>query len=265
MEQLDLQRAQQTHNPAKLLVWLQNQLRTQSDRLWNRNILLEHEIQERQEAEQALRQAQSQSEELLLNILPAPIAERLKNGGETLAERYENTTILFADIVDFTPFSAQMTPVCLMETLNEIFSCFDRLVEEYGLEKIKTIGDAYMVAGGVPIPRSDHAEAVMELAIAMRREIRRFKYSSGKPLRLRIGMNTGTVVAGVIGIRKFSYDLWGDAVNVASRMESQGLPGRIQVTEATYHHLCHRYNFEEWMVNIKGKGPMNTYFLVDRK
>ncbi|MEY2979143.1 MAG: hypothetical protein RLZZ435_3282 [Cyanobacteriota bacterium] len=264
-DDLDRQRILQSNSHIQLLLALQGQLRAQSERLWAKNILLEHEVSEREEVEQALRAAHAQSDRLLLNILPAPIADRLKSGQGSLADRYEEATILFADIVDFTPFSSQLPPLDLMGVLNEIFSCFDRLVESFGLEKIKTIGDAYMVVGGVPLYRADHAEAVMELAIAMRREIRKFKQHSGKPLRLRIGINTGAVVAGVIGIHKFSYDLWGDAVNVASRMESQGLPGRIQVTENTYHHVRHLYNFEEWVVNIKGKGQMTTYFLVSRK
>ncbi|MGA1409807.1 MAG: adenylate/guanylate cyclase domain-containing protein [Prochlorotrichaceae cyanobacterium] len=264
-EDLDHQHILNSNSHIQLLLALQGQLRSQSERLWAKNILLEHEVNEREEVEQALRVAHAQSDRLLLNILPAPIAERLKSGHGSLADRYEEATILFADIVDFTPFSSQLAPLDLMQVLNEIFSCFDRLVESFGLEKIKTIGDAYMVVGGVPLYRADHAEAVMELAIAMRREIRKFKQPSGKPLRLRIGINTGAVVAGVIGIHKFSYDLWGDAVNVASRMESQGLPGRIQVTENTYHHVRHLYNFEEWLVNIKGKGQMTTYFLVSRK
>ncbi len=255
----------QSNNHLKLLLALQSQLRAQSERLWAKNILLEHEVQERQTIENALREAHAQSDRLLRNILPDPIADRLKGGEGCLADRYEEATILFADIVDFTPFSSQLSPLELMEILNQIFSSFDRLVEHFGLEKIKTIGDAYMVAGGVPVYRPDHAEVIMELAIAMRREIRKFKHQSGQPLRLRIGINTGAVVAGVIGIRKFSYDLWGDAVNIASRMESQGLPGRIQVTTHTYQRLAHLYNFEEWVVNVKGKGQMTNYFLIDRK
>jgi class 3 adenylate cyclase/DNA-binding NarL/FixJ family response regulator len=265
LEDLDRQRILQSNSHLKLMLTLQGQLRAQSERLWAKNILLEHEVKERQSVENALREAHAQADRLLRNILPGPIADRLKSGEGSLADRYEEATILFADIVDFTPFSSQLSPLELMEILNQIFSSFDQLVESFGLEKIKTIGDAYMVAGGVPLYRPDHAEVIMELAIAMRREIRKFKHQSGQPLRLRIGINTGAVVAGIIGIRKFSYDLWGDAVNVASRMESQGLPGRIQVTANTYQRLAHLYNFEEWVVNIKGKGHMTTYFLIDRK
>jgi class 3 adenylate cyclase len=146
-------------------------------------------------------------------------------------------TILFADIVDFTDLSTKVSPNQLVSMLNEIFSCFDMLADQFGLEKIKTIGDAYMVVGGLPTPRDDHAEAIAEMALAMQREIAAFKRDDGKPFRLRIGINTGPVVAGVIGIRKFIYDLWGDAVNIASRMESHGIAGGIQVTSATYERV----------------------------
>jgi len=265
-EQLEEQRLQESGRKVTLLLSLQQKLRIQSERLQAKNMLLQHEIAERREIEVALRETQARSDSLLLNILPASIADRLKQGESTLADRYEEATILFADIVDFTPLATHLSPMELMEILNQIFSTFDRLVDEFQLEKIKTIGDAYMVAAGVPIPRSDHAEAVMEMAIAMRKSIRKFRRECGKPLQLRIGINTGAVVAGVIGLKKFTYDLWGDAVNIASRMESQGLPGRIQVTESTYNQLKNRYNFEEWgVVNIKGKGKMTTYFFIDRK
>ena len=266
LDEVEKQRGQQSGGQTSLLLSLQRRLRIQSEQLQAKNLLLQHEILERRQIEIALREAQEKSDGLLLNILPTPIADRLKQGEQTLADRYEDATILFADIVDFTPFSNQLSPLNLMEVLNEIFSTFDRLADQFQVEKIKTIGDAYMVAGGVPLYRPDHVESVMEMAIAMRKAIRKFKQASGRPLQLRIGINTGAVVAGVIGLKKFSYDLWGDAVNVASRMESQGIPGRIQVTKSTYDRLCHRYNFEEWgVVNIKGKGKMNTYFFVDRK
>jgi class 3 adenylate cyclase/CheY-like chemotaxis protein len=259
-------RADPATSTMPLLASLQKRLREQSTHLQSQNDRLQREILERQQVEIALREEQEKSEQLLLNVLPATVAQKLKQGEEHCAERFEEATILFADIVNFTPFSAELPPLELVNLLNEIFSAFDRLAQSLGLEKIKTIGDAYMVAGGVPSPCANHAEAVMEMAIAMRQEIRQFKQPDLKPLRLRIGINTGTVVAGVIGLRKFSYDLWGDAVNVASRMESQGLPGRIQVTEATYRLLAHRYEFEQWgKVNIKGKGEMITYLLVGRK
>ncbi|MGC1244923.1 MAG: adenylate/guanylate cyclase domain-containing protein, partial [Spirulinaceae cyanobacterium] len=215
---------------------------------------------------EALREEQARSERLLLNILPKTIAEQLKHYEGSLAERFDEATVLFADIVEFTPISADVAPLELVSTLNQIFSCFDQLAEELGLEKIKTIGDAYMVAGGLPVPRADHVEAIADIALAMQKEIGRFKQENGKPFRLRIGINTGPVVAGVIGIKKFIYDLWGDTVNVASRMESQGAEGEIQVTEATYKRLQENYLFiHRGKVNIKGKGDMKTYWLKGRK
>jgi class 3 adenylate cyclase/ActR/RegA family two-component response regulator len=256
----------QTRGNTPLLASLQRQLHQQAEMLKEKNRQLQQEIREREHAQKALKIEQEKSDQLLLNVLPRTIVNRLKQDPGVLAERFDEVTILFADIVDFTPLSAQLTPLELVQLLNQIFSTFDQLAEQYGLEKIKTIGDAYMVAGGVPVPRPDHAEAVMEMAIAMRREIKKFAQAAGQPIRLRIGINTGAVVAGVIGISKFSYDLWGDAVNTASRMESQGLAGKIQVTEAIYHRLCDRYLFEKWgTIVIKGKGKMTTYLFVSRK
>ncbi len=256
----------QTKGATPLLASLQKQLHQQSQMLQAKNWQLQQEICERQQAQEDLKVEQEKSEQLLLNVLPRAIANRLKQEQGVLAERFDEVTILFADIVDFTPLSARLTPLALVQLLNQIFSTFDRLAEQYGLEKIKTIGDAYMVAGGVPVARNDHAVAVMEMAIAMRREVKQFVQDDGRPIQLRIGINTGTVIAGVIGVSKFSYDLWGDAVNIASRMESQGLPGRIQVTEATYQRLCDRYAFENWgAITIKGKGKMTTYLLIGRK
>jgi class 3 adenylate cyclase/FixJ family two-component response regulator len=256
----------QNRGNTPLLASLQKQLHRQAEMLKEKNQQLQQEIRERQQMQEALKAEQEKSDQLLLNVLPRAIVDRLKQDQGVLAERFDEVTILFADIVDFTPLSAQLTPLELVQLLNQIFSTFDQLAEQFGLEKIKTIGDAYMVAGGVPIPRPDHAEAVMEMAIAMRREIKQFAQAAGQPIRLRIGINTGTVVAGVIGISKFSYDLWGDAVNTASRMESQGLAGKIQVTEAIYHRLCDRYVFEKWgTIHVKGKGKMTTYLFVSRK
>jgi adenylate cyclase len=255
------------HNnrPIPLLVELQKRMRKQATILQENLLRLAQEVEDRRQAEAALRQEQERSEKLLLNILPHAIVQRLKEREGSIAEGFEQATVLFADLVDFTPLSARMAPMELVDLLNQIFSTFDRCVEELGLEKIKTIGDAYMVVGGVPIPRPDHAEAVMELAIAMRKTVRQFRQQTGHPLRIRIGINTGPVVAGVIGIKKFSYDLWGDAVNVASRMESQGLPGRIQLSESTYQLLQDRYEFERWSnLNVKGKGRMTTYLYVRR-
>jgi adenylate cyclase len=203
------------------------------------------------------------SEQLLLNVLPAPIAERLKRGQTTIADSFDEITVLFADIVEFTPLSARQSPSELVRRLGAIFSAFDRLAEKHGLEKIKTIGDAYMVVGGLPEPRPDHAEAVAAMALDMLQETSRLRSPDGQPCRIRIGINTGPVVAGVIGTRKFSYDLWGDTVNVASRLESHGVPGQIHVSEATYRRLRERYDFSPpQQTEIKGRGTLTTYFLT---
>ncbi len=224
---------------------------------------LEHRVEERTEA---LREQQENSEKLLLNILPEAIAKRLKQGDITIADSFAEATVLFADIVGFTQLSSTIDPEAVVELLNQIFSTFDQLAETYKLEKIKTIGDAYMVVGGVPNPRPDHIEAVAEMALAMQEVISQFQTSTGEVFRLRIGIHTGPVVAGVIGIKKFIYDLWGDTVNIASRMESQGQKDRIQVTETIYHHLKEQYDFEcRGTVFVKGKGNMTTYFITGRK
>ena len=211
---------------------------------------------------QAFRREHARSEGLLLNILPGPIAERLKQGQEVIADRFSEVTILFADIVDFTKLSARVTPEELVRMLNAVFSAFDRLSDRHGLEKIKTIGDAYMVVGGLPEPRPDHAEAVAEMALDMQSEMGRLGAELGKPIGLRIGIDTGPVVAGVIGTRKFAYDLWGDAVNTASRMESQGVANGIQLTEGAYRQLNDTYICEaRGVVDVKGKGDLPTYLL----
>jgi class 3 adenylate cyclase len=206
--------------------------------------------------------ARATADNLLLNILPRSIADRLKSGQETIADRFDGVTVLFADIVDFTTMSAEADPVEVVNKLNEIFSDFDDLAAKHGLEKIKTIGDAYMVAGGLPEPRSDHVEAVTAFAVDMLAAIRRHRSWNGDPIQLRIGINTGPIVAGVIGRQKFIYDLWGDAVNTASRMEANGLQDVIQVTAAVRDRLAGRYEFEErGPIIIKGKGEMMTYLL----
>jgi len=213
----------------------------------------------------ALEIEQHKSEQLLLNVLPAPIAERLKESSNTIADSFSSVSVLFADIVDFTTFSADVSPIDLVEILNDIFSTFDMLAERHGLEKIKTVGDAYMVVGGLPTPRSDHAEAVAEMALDIREAIQRYEFKDGDPFQMRIGINSGPVVAGVIGTKKFIYDLWGDTVNIASRMETQGQPGRIQITRPTRDLLESRYSFEpRGTIHVKGKGNMQTYWLVDR-
>lgn len=224
------------------------------------------DITKRKIWEEALRYQQECTEELLLNILPAPIAQRLKLAESTIADSFSDVTVLFADLVNFTEFSAQIPAPKLVKLLNKIFSKFDLLAEKHGLEKIKTIGDAYMVVGGLPTAKPDHAEAIAEMALDMQREIARFKGHDGEPFRLRIGIHTGSVVAGVIGTKKFAYDLWGDTVNIASRMESHGVAGRIQVTAATYERLKDKYLFEQrGATSIKGKGEMFTYWLIKRK
>ncbi|HEY9811340.1 MAG TPA: adenylate/guanylate cyclase domain-containing protein [Halomicronema sp.] len=241
-------------------------LEKQTKQLEEKNALLETEITERSRIELALRGAQEQSERLLLNILPAPIAENLKKGQGTLAERFESATVLFADLVNFTSLASRISPLELVSLLNEIFSKFDNLTEKYNLEKIKTIGDAYMVAGGLPIPREDHAEAIANMALDIQEIINHFKTDQGEIFQIRIGIHTGPVVAGVIGTKKFIYDLWGDTVNVASRMESQGKPGFIQVTAAIQKQLKNKYIFEErGMLDVKGKGEMITYWLKAKK
>jgi adenylate cyclase len=210
--------------------------------------------------------ALAQSDSLLLNVLPRSIADRLKREPGIIAERYDEVTVLFADIADFTPFAERTSPEQVVGVLDQIFSAFDQLALQRGLEKIKTIGDAYMVAGGLPDPRADHVEAVAELALEMQAEFARLCESLGLGLAIRIGIDTGPVVAGVIGRHKFTYDLWGDTVNTASRMESHGVAGRIQVTETTYRHLQDHYRFEErGEVEVKGKGLQRTYLLVGRE
>jgi class 3 adenylate cyclase len=213
----------------------------------------------------ALRAEQETSERLLLNVLPAPIAARLKQADGVIADAYDEVTVLFADIVDFTSASEKITPAQVVEVLDELFSVFDQLARRQGLEKIKTIGDAYMVAGGLPDPHPDHAQAVAEIALAMRDEVAKRADPSGRPLAVRIGIDTGPVVAGVIGRSKFIYDLWGDTVNTASRMESHGIAGCIQVTDRTYRRLRDRYRFERrGPIAVKGKGEMVTWLLLAR-
>lgn len=220
----------------------------------------------RKQAESALRWQQEQTEKLLLNILPKPIALRLQKEQKLIAEHFDEVSVLFADLVGFTEFSAHKTPTQLVEILNGIFCEFDRLSESRGLEKIKTIGDAYMVVGGLPTPREDHGEAIALLALEMQAALIEFNLKIGESFQLRIGMHSGSVVAGIIGISKFSYDLWGDTVNVASRMESNGLPGKIQVAATTYERLKDKFVFEErGMVEVKGKGKMLTYWLLEKR
>jgi class 3 adenylate cyclase len=222
-------------------------------------LLLQYAVRARDEAF-------ARSEALLLNVLPRAIAQRLKREPGVIAETHDDVTVLFADIVDFTPFVERTEPTRVVSVLNEIFTAFDGLAQAHGLEKIKTIGDAYMVVAGLPDPRPDHATAIAEMAFAMRDEFARRCAPLGLDLSIRIGIASGPVIAGVIGTHKFTYDLWGDTVNTASRMESHGLANRIQVSETTYRHLCDQYVLEDrGEVDVKGKGRVRAYLLVERR
>jgi adenylate cyclase len=222
--------------------------------------------QQREEALEALRIEQGRAENLLLNILPRSIADRLKADTATIADQFTEASILFADVVDFTPLSDRLQPAEVVGVLDELFTYFDSLADRFNVEKIKTIGDCYMVAAGVPTPRADHARVMALMAIDMREAMRSRDAVGHLGLELRIGINSGPVVAGVIGRKRFLYDLWGDAVNMASRMESQGTPGRIQVTQATYELLCDEFVLEpRGTVPIKGKGDVETWYLIGRR
>jgi class 3 adenylate cyclase len=207
----------------------------------------------------------ARSERLLGNMLPGPIAERLKQQEGVIADAFGEVTVLFADIVDFTAHAERSPPEATVALLNDLFSRFDALVAARGLEKIKTVGDAYMVAGGLPDPMADHAGAVAELALELLAVAAHRRFPDGAPVRLRVGIGSGPVVAGVIGRRRFSYDLWGDTVNTASRMETTGVPGCVQVTQRTRDLLGERYRFQErGQIEVKGKGRMTTYLLAGR-
>ena len=215
------------------------------------------------EEHRLLEAERDRSERLLLNILPAPIAHQLRHGRTTIAESQPDVTILFADIVGFTPLAEGIGPGAVVDLLNDVFSAFDDLADAAGLEKIKTVGDAYMVAGGIPMPRPDHLAAVLGMALLMGKAVTGVGTPDREALQLRIGIDSGPVVAGVIGRRKFSYDLWGDTVNSASRMESHGVPGRVQVTERVARAAQHQFEFEaRGQIDVKGKGAMRTYLLV---
>ena len=207
---------------------------------------------------------QRQSDDLLHNILPNEVVVRLKQSSAMIADQFDEVSVLFADVVDFTPMSASMAPAELVGLLDDIFGVFDDFVTERGLEKIKTIGDEYMVAAGVPTPRDDHAHVIADLAVSMRDHVAEHEFA-GHSIRLRIGIHSGPVVAGIIGHRKFSYDLWGDTVNTASRMESHGIAGEIQISSATHRLIMDRFACERrGTISVKGKGEVETWFLVDR-
>jgi class 3 adenylate cyclase/integral membrane sensor domain MASE1 len=225
-------------------------------------LILAAVMAEREKARAALLEEKEKSELLLLNILPQPIATRLKQAQTTIADHFAEVTVLFADIVDFTYLSAQLTPQELVALLNEVFSRFDELADWHQLEKIKTIGDAYMAVSGLPDFRADHAAAIANFALDMQIAVEEISQRAHRPFNLRIGINTGPVVAGVIGTKKFIYDLWGDTVNTASRMESFGEPGQIQVSESTYQALKETHQFElRGDIQVKGKGVLRTYWL----
>jgi class 3 adenylate cyclase len=206
-----------------------------------------------------------ENERLLLNILPEPIARRLRDGEPLIADRFDDVTLMFADVVEFTRLSSTMSPAELVGVLNDTFCVFDDLVEEHGLEKVKTIGDAYMVVGGMPERTDDHTQRVAAMALDLADAVGRIDAAARLGIRFRIGLHCGPVVAGVIGSRRFIYDVWGDTVNLASRMESLGVPGRVQVTAAVVERLGDSFRFESrGVIDVKGKGPLPTWFLVDR-
>jgi adenylate cyclase len=217
-------------------------------------------------AEAAMEVEYNRSEALLANILPATVAEQLKDPAHgTIADRYDDASILFADIAGYTEQASEISPTELVRFLDRLYTTFDRLVDRHGLEKIKTTGDAYMVVSGVPTPRRDHVEAIADLALDLSRAVAELRDPRGKPVPMRMGIAAGPVVAGVVGARRFFYDVWGDAVNVASRMESTDIEGRIQVPQNVFERLQHAFVLEErGEIDIKGKGAMRTWFLVGR-
>jgi guanylate cyclase len=229
-------------------------------------VLLAVFAKQRRDALVALRSEQAKAESLLLNILPRSIADQLKADAQPIADQFTSASILFADVVDFTPLSERLPPSEVVGILDHLFSHFDTLAERYGVEKIKTIGDCYMVAAGVPTPRPDHARALALMALDMVEAMRSSDSVGHLGLELRIGINSGPVVAGVIGRKRFLYDLWGDAVNTASRMESHGAPGRIQITRATYELLAGDFECEpRGTIAVKGKGEVEAWYLLGRR
>ncbi|MDX1437022.1 MAG: adenylate/guanylate cyclase domain-containing protein [Anaerolineales bacterium] len=226
-------------------------------------VLLFYFVRERERTYGLLRVEQLRSEELLLNVLPGEIAPRLKGKHEIIADYHAEASVLFADIVESTAIFAQIQPDEAVDWLNEVFTRFDRLVDRYNLEKIRTVGDNYMVASGAPRPAPDHAGLIARLGLAMTKEIEGITPRHGMKLNIRVGINSGALVAGVIGTSKFHYDVWGDTVNIASRMESQGVPGKVQITDNTYRLIKDTFICEpRGPIEVKGKGRMNTWFLI---
>jgi class 3 adenylate cyclase len=227
------------------------------------NVELNAHLIQLDQAYSMLNTERDRAERLLLNVLPEAIANRLKEGQDLIADSFNEVTVLFADIVDFTSLSARISPEQLVHMLNQVFSAFDQLAEKHGLEKIKTIGDAYMIVSGLNNDNSNQVEAAVDMAIDMQTELQRLSEATGIDLKVRIGIDAGPVVAGVIGTKKFIYDLWGDTVNTASRMESQGMAGRIQVTQRLFERLQDKYQFERrGSIQVKGKGEMTTYLVI---
>ena len=229
-------------------------------------LIVLRDITELKHRERELQEEQERSQELLLNILPAKVVEQLNESNEYVADTFEEATVLFADIVNFTSYAHDRSAGEVVRILNDIFTQFDRIVNERGLEKIKTVGDEYFVASGVPDSRADHAAAVAELALALQEKVAEFRWDDGAPFQLRIGINSGPLVGGIIGEEKFVYDVWGDTVNLGSRMESQGLPGKIQLTPAAKKAIEEqaegRFTFERrGIIRVKGKGELTTFFL----
>lgn len=260
--------------PVEVVARVENQLRLRELelQLTEKNKMYRREIAFREEAEietrlllETTKFQKEQIEELLLNILPKPIADRLQDGQNIIADSFSDVSVLFADLVGFTNFASNKTATETVKVLNQIFSQFDQLSLQHGLEKIKTIGDAYMVVGGLPEPQENHAEAIAQMALDMQAAVASFNAKNNHSFSLRIGINIGGVVAGVIGLTKFSYDLWGDTVNVAHRMESNGISGKIQVTTAVYERLKDKFAFKmRGAIEIKGKGEMIVYLLLGR-
>ena len=258
--------------PVEVVARVENQLRLRELELQLRekNLMYRREIAYREQAEietrlllETTKFQKEQIEELLLNILPKPIADRLQEGQSIIADSFSDVSVLFADLVGFTNFAAHQTAAETVKVLNQIFSRFDQLSIQHGLEKIKTIGDAYMVVGGLPELKANHAESIAKMALDMQATMASFNVQNNQNFSLRIGINIGAVVAGVIGLTKFSYDLWGDTVNVAHRMESNGIPGEIQVTTMVYERLKDKFLFKtRGPLEIKGKGQMIVYLLV---
>ncbi|MEG3861469.1 adenylate/guanylate cyclase domain-containing protein [Microcoleus sp. herbarium12] len=260
--------------PVEVVTRVENQLRLREldMQLREKNKMLQREIADREEAEletrlllETTKFQKDEIEELLLNILPKAIAERLQNGQSIIADSFSDVSVLFADLVGFTNFASHKTAAETVQVLNQIFSQFDHLSLRHGLEKIKTIGDAYMVVGGLPEPQENHPAAIAQMALDMQAAVASFNAKHNQSFSLRIGINIGGVVAGVIGLTKFSYDLWGDTVNVAHRMESNGISGEIQVTAAVYERLKDKFSFKlRGAIEIKGKGEMMAYLLLGR-